>query len=337
MTRRRVPLIALAAVAASFGCGEAPAPETEDWQAAFTELEEAYDATEDHAEKAALAEGFLARFPETERTGDVAGVIVYHRGRQLDDWQRAWSVLHDATEAINDPAIDFEVALELSDAARALDRTIDLAPYIAALEAERPLTFTEHDDVVEVAAAMESWTLLEEHARAALDLATVEAYRHDYPDLEISDEDVAARARRREAMARSWLGWALVQTGRVEDGFAEFETAEASATTTYLGVTDGPLDRLRGQAEVEFGDLEAGLERLARAALWADDEQAREALVAAYPRLEAAQPFEDWLWETRLRTATMLDDVTLAEPDGTTHSLADLRGEAMLLAFWFPT
>jgi tetratricopeptide (TPR) repeat protein len=327
----------VALIAIAVGCGGTPETGTDDWQAEFAKVEEAFDATEDPAEKAALAENFLARFPETEETGDVAGVIVYYRGRQLGDWESVWKTLSAASEAVTDPETDLAVALELRDAAQALDRDIDLAPFVSALEAERALTFGEHMKLMAAGGEDEDWAMTEKHARAGLALATPEAFRADYPDREFTDEDAARRAARREGTARAWLGWALANTDRIEEATTEFETADATSSPGYFGVPSGPLYRLWGATETEHGDRDAGMERLARAALWTDDHDAMELLESLYPTDEAATPFEDWLWETRVRTARTVDSVTLEDYQGTEHSLDDLRGEAILLAFWFPT
>jgi hypothetical protein len=233
--------------------------------------------------------------------------------------------------------MDLEVALEIHNAARALDREFDITPAIAALEAARPLTFSEHLDLMEVGDVDGNWSMVEKHALAGMELATPEAFRADYPDREFSDEDASRRASNRDAMSRAWLGWSMANTDRVAEALTEFEAADGAASAGYLGIPSGPLYRLWGATEAEHGDRDAGMERLARAALWADDHDAMELLESLYPNDEAAIPFEHWLWETRLRTARTVDSVTLQNYQGAEHNLEDLRGEAMLLAFWFPT
>ena len=335
MRRHGVMWSVLTVLIVGLGCGgggdSAPATDPE---AAFETLKEQYQATEDPTEKAELAEAYLAQFPETEHTASLADVVVYYRGTELEQWQQAFTTLSEVLDQVEAPATRLELALAQRETAVALDKPFDLAPYVADLEAERALTYTEHTSVMEALAEDGGWAMLEQHADAALGLATIAAYRADYPELEISDAELEQRIAARAATAQAYLGWAMAHTDRAAEALGAFERSAAVAPAGYFGVPDGPLYRFWGETLVENGDAEHGLELLARAHLWADDEAAAEALTARY---SLEEPFEEWLWTTRLATARQLDDATLTDADGQEHRITDHLDQVLMLAFWFPT
>ncbi len=54
-------------------------------EAAFEVLKTSWGEAETSDEKTTLAEDYLARFPDTEHSADLAGAVVYYRGNDLED------------------------------------------------------------------------------------------------------------------------------------------------------------------------------------------------------------------------------------------------------------
>ena len=329
-------LVVLVGLAGACAKQEQANPAEEAWSG----LVEAWNGLETAEDKVELAENYLAEFPDTEHSGSMARIITNYRGHEMEDPQGAYHVVSAALEQIEDPEQRFEVSMELLSLADSMDVPLDIVQVANDLAAQRPLTYGEHQQVVEVAADLEEWATAAAHAGAATDLATPEAYRADYPDREFTDEDVAERAQGRKATSLAYDGWAAYNMGDTELALASFAAADEVGSVSYLGVPNTPLYTFWGRAALGEGDFDSAIELLgAEAAFGNDGSSAEVYLREAYAAKNGDEEgFDEFLWATRSELATQVDDFTLLDYEANPVSLAEVStGKVTLLAFWFPT
>jgi hypothetical protein len=341
MQQRTLISVGLVVALGLVGACSKPAPEEVlvPAEQAWTELRSALGETDASAEKAALVETFLRRYPEGEYAGQIASAWAYYRGEALDDTAGALALLDETLAKNTDPEVRFQIATAMFPLSAELGRTLDLTPFAGELAAVRPLTFSEQIDIADTAIGHEQWQVAASFAEAALELATPEAFLADYPDDEYTAEQAAAKAVRRQAMSQADLGWALWNLGDKERAAAAFDAAAAHRTVSYLGIADTPVDLYRGKAALADGDAEAAIALLAPLAVMSSDGDAMEALRLAFAAVNPERAaFDDFLWSERQRLAKPIDDFTLADYAGTPHDFSALSdGKVTLLAFWFPT
>ena len=198
MLRKSILIFLVALVGMAAGCAkteDVPDPA----EAAWDTLVSVWNEAETPEAKVTLAEEYLAQFPDTEHSGSLAGIVAYYRGHEMDDSEGAWNTISAALAQIEDPEQRFEVSMEGLGLADSVDVPLDITVVAEELGAFRPLTFDEHQRVAEMAIELEEWTLADEHALGALEMATPEQVREDYPDREFTDEQVATRVQRRRA------------------------------------------------------------------------------------------------------------------------------------------
>jgi hypothetical protein len=338
MSRKSTILAVVALVAVSMSCTkQEPAdPAEEAWAA----LGEAWNQAETAADKSTLAEDYLAKFPDSEHSGSMASAIVYYRGHEMEDPQGAYDVVSKALENIENPEQRFEVSMELLSLSDSVEVALDLAEVTGDLGAVRPLDYSEHQQVVETATDMEQWSLATEHAGAAVELATPENYRADYPDREYTDDEVAERAQRRKALSLAYSGWAQYNLGEAQKAFALFAEADEAGSVSYLGVPDTPLYKYWGRAALGEGQIDRAIELLGAETVfgeegWSSEGYLREAYSA---KNDSQDGFDEFLWATRSRLATTVDDFELLDYEGNPVRMSNVAdGKVLLLAFWFPT
>ena len=258
----------------------------------------------------------------------------------MEDPQGAYDVVASVLEQIEDPEQRFAVGMEMLSLADSVEVPLELAEVADNLAAQRPLTYGEHQQVVEVAADLEEWATAAAHAGAATDLATPEAYRTDYPDREFTDEDVAERAQGRKATSLAYDGWAAYNMGDTELAFARFAAADEVGSVSYLGVPNTPLYTFWGRAALGEGDFDSAIELLGAEAAFGNDGTGAEVyLREAYAAKNGDEEgIDEFLWATRNELATQVDDFTLLDYEANPVSLAEVStGKVTLLAFWFPT
>ncbi len=336
MTRSISAVAAVTVLVLAGGCSQKQVEDPA--ESAFREVRSALEETDSESEKATLAEGFLAEFPDTERAGTMAATVAYYRGERLGEPERAYEVLRSALDRIQDPESRFEVGTALAPLAHELGHAVDLAEVAGDLAAVRELTFNDHLQVMETAVEVEQWELALEHSEASLGLASEEAYRADYPDREFSDQEVAERSRRRRVLALAHRGWALCNLERCDQGLEVFEEADRIKTVDYMGVSDTPLDLFWGRAMLARGEERRAIELLAADAAFGDAAEAVPLLRQAYAAVNQGEDgFDEYLWSIRERLAKPVDDFTLPDYEGLPHTLSALEDKVVLLAFWFPT
>jgi hypothetical protein len=338
MSRKTTTVILVVLVGLAGAC--AKQEQTSPAEQAWSELVEAWNGLETAEEKAAIAEQYLAEFPDTEHSGSMAGVVVYYRGHEMGDPQGAYDVVAPVFEQIEDPEQRFSVGMEMLGLADSVEVPLELTKIADELAAQRPLTYGEHQQVFETATELEEWSIAAAHASAASNLATPEAYRADYPDREFSDEDVAERAGRRKATSLAYGGWAAYNNGDTELAFARFADADDVGSVSYLGVPNTPLYTFWGRAALGEGDLDSAIKMLGAEAAFGNDGAGAEVyLRQAYAAKNGDQQgFDEFLWATRNELATTIDDFTLLDYEGNEISMSEVStGKVTLLAFWFPT
>lgn len=329
-----VLLVAIAA-ALLIGCGSEPQLSVED---AYGEFREAMRELETPEEKTALCEGFLTQFPKSEHTGSLAGAVAYYRGEAMEDPAGAVEFLDGLLAKVEDPEMRFGVQMAQFPLADEIGQAKDLEAIVSELQAHRALTFSENLEVGEMAAGHEMWSLAESQAVAASTLATADAFRSEYPDIELTDDEVINKADNRSVMAATNLGWALVHLDRATEALEVFEAAAPLSQSNYLGVPSTELFAYWGRTALDQGDAERALELLGPNAVLGDNDDAmaayREAYIAVH---EDDAGFEDFLWSARQDLAKVVDDFELPDYEGALNRLSDTRGKVVFLSFWFPT
>lgn len=338
MLRRSTILVLVVLVGLAGGCAkqeDAVDPAVE----AFDALRAAWSEAETTEDKVALAENYLAEFPDTEHSGSMAGTIIYYQGHELGDPEGAYEVVSAALDKIEDPDQRFDVSMELLSLSDSVDVPLDVERVANDLGAVRQLKYGEHQQVAETAADLEEWSVAGEHASAAAILATPEGYQADYPDREFTEEDLAGRAQRRKALSLAYDGWALYNLGETEAAFTRFTESDEAGSVTYLGTPNTPLNIFWGRAALAEGDHAAAVKLLGLETLFGEDPTgAKPYLREAYAAKNGDEEgFDEFLWATRNELAPTVDDFELLDYEGNPHSLSDASGKVTLLAFWFPT
>ena len=335
MHRWKTVFFVAIAAALLIGCGAQPQQSVED---AFGEFREAIREIESPEEKTALCESFLNQFPESEHTGSLAGAVAYYRGEAMEDPAGAVAFLDGLLAKVEDPEMRFGVQMAQFPLAEEIGQAKNLEAIVTDLEAHRALTFSENLEVSEMAAGHELWSLAEIQAVAASTLATAEAYRSEYPDTELTDDEVIAKADNRSVMAATNRGWALAHLHRETEALEVFQAAAPLSQSNYLGVPSTELFSYWGRTALGQGDAERALELLGPTAVLGDNDEAFEAYREAYIAVhEDEAGFEDFLWSARQDLAKVVDDFELPDYEGAINRLGDTRGKVVFLSFWFPT
>ena len=338
MIRKLSILTVALALGLAGACGRPDAvdPAENAWQ----ELAEAWGELETAEEKTRLAEDYLANFPDTEHSALLARRIAYYRGHEMEDPQGAFDAIYPALGQIKDPEQRFVASMSLFDLADSVEVPLDISEVARGLEAARPLSFDEHQWVAETAVDLEEWTVASQHAHAAFELATPEAFRAENPDREFSDEKVASFVRLRKAQSLAYEAWALYNHGDTELAFERFADAEAVGSLSYLGVPNTPLYSFWGRAALAEGDFDRAIELLGAETVFGQNGSSADAyLREAYTAKNGGdEGFDEFLWATRNQLAKTVDDFTLLDYSGNEVSMAETTaGKVTLLAFWFPT
>jgi tetratricopeptide (TPR) repeat protein len=319
------------------GCGQ-QAPE-DPAEAAYRAFREAYLDAGSRAEQVALVESFVADHADHRAAGYYATDLISYYAHDLGQPARAYELVEPMLARMTDPEARLYLAAELAPVAVEAGRHLDLAPFIAALEAQGPLSFDSLENIMAAASRVGDWPLAGTHAEAAEARSTPEAWRAENPKRELSDEEVATRVQRRRVTALTYRAWALYNQGQTAEALALFEQADRDRVNDYLGLVSAPLDRFWASALLREGNAAAALERISREAVFGDRDQAVPVFRQAWAAVNGSEEgLDEQLWQARQRLARTIDDFTLADYDGRQHSLSDLRrGKVLMLAFWFPT
>lgn len=322
-----------AAGAAADSAEQAAPPANVAWDAFVAEIR----TLETPEEKVALCRRFLEEHPNNEQAPTTLNAAIYYLGDELGRPEEALALAKKTMAAVTDDAVRRAMQLELVGLYGVLGDGEALAAAAEELASTKPLTYPEHDSIVDAALECGAWELAAAHAEAGLAMADAETFRADYPERSFTDEDVAEAVRRRTAASLSGKGWALANLGRVDEALAAFAAGRDSVEFNYVGVPDSPLFSYWGRTLAEAGRNEKAMEMLLADAIFGGDMEAMDALNGAYVAVHGAAGFEDYLWENRRRLAKKVDDFTLSDYQGEPLTLSQLKGQVVLLNFWFPS
>ena len=333
--RRRFAVLALAAGAClAVACGpeQTPSEAYQDWVLAnHPKLSS--------EKRVKAARRFLHRHPDTTYTFTVASSAVQVLSGELGDPAGADELLVELLDEVKTPETRKALMqVRLGLLARRKDRGA-LRAVAAEVAGGAGARFGDHEAVLAAAVAAEDWALALEHADRALSFATAEAFRKELAGRPVRESVANSVVRRRRTVALGARGWALANTGRLDEGVAALREAYEADVHGYLGDTEMNTGRFLGQALAGAGKREEALDLLATEALFGNDRDAEAALKRLWL---AGGGREDgwgaWLHGERLRRARKLDDVELADASGARRKLSAMRnGEVMFLAFWTPT
>ncbi len=318
---------------ADTAAGEAEKPENTAWEATLTELR----AVETDGEKVPILKTFIENNPNNENTAYALSGVIYYLGDDEEGMEEALrftgTILHKAT----DPDVRREMELERLGLYGRLGETESLLTAVEELSGNTPVSYSENEKVIDAALECKAWELAVKHAKTALANSTAATYRTDYPNRTFTDKEVDDAVRRRKASSMASMGWALAHLGQVDKALAVFEEGRGSVTRNYVGIPDSPLFSYWGRTLAESGRNDEALEMLAADAVFGGDVEAMDALHGAYTATKGEAGFEDYLMQTRERLAVQVDDFTLNNYQGEPLTLSQLKGQVVLLSFWFPT
>lgn len=345
--RSRMWLLCIALLA-TWGCGKSESPPSDSptvTDAATEELSEVdqaaeetwaiWEETEDPDVKVGLAHDFLARYPDSDHTGDFLGSAVYHYTESLDRPDEAYELVTGTLAQVEDPDARLEIQMQLAVLHSKTGRLEELSALADEMAEEHDFQFTDHLELMELATEAGAWSLAIEQAEAGLAFATPEAFKAQWPDY---DDVYAARAgRRRTAYCKAYQGWAEANLGQFEAALASFTTGVENTSYSLLGVDETPLHLYWGQTLTLMGEPEDAMNRLGVEALFGSKE-AKQAYTDAWVAAHGTgKGLEERLWALRQEHAKPLPQFSLPNYEGETFESTEHIGDVMLIAAWNPT
>jgi len=305
----------------------------EAWEAMVAQLQD----VETDGEKVPIIKAFVKENPNHERAAYALSGMIYYLGDDQAALKEGLRFSREVLPSVTEADIRREMQLELVGLYGRLGDEASLAAAADELASAKPLGYPEHDSITEAALEAGAWELAATHAEAGLALATPEAFRADYPERNFTDEDVADAVRRRTAASYAGKGWALANLGRTDEALAAFAAGSGSVKHNYVGIPDSPLFSYWGRTLAEAGKNEKAMDMLVADAILGGDEEAMDALNGAYVAARGEAGFEDYLLQNRRRLAKKIDDFTLNNYQGEPLTFSQLKGQVVLLSFWFPS
>ncbi len=308
-------------------------PKNVAWEAMLDEIR----TVETDEEKVPILKKFVKDNPNNENSAYALSGVIYYLGEDPAAREEALGFSREILALATDPDIRRSVQLELIGLNAAMADIDSLKASAQELAAAAPLSYAEHDRITEAALECEAWDLAASHTKAALSMATAEAYRADDPDRTFTDEEVTAAVNRRRITTLANRGWALAHLNRVDEALAAFEEGSVNVSRNYVSIPNSPIFSYWGRTLAEAGKNEQAIELLAADAVMGGDTEALDALHGAYTALNGKAGFQDYMQSTRESMAVLADDFTLNNYQGEPLTLSQLKGQVVLLNFWFPT
>lgn len=344
MVKQLLALLAAGVIAVS-GCGgdgkkqdaaekaQTPTPEE-----AYAKLAEARRDLETTEEKLAVTKKFLGEHPASGATARAVDAVLYYQGDALGDMEGAIAYAEEVRSGADDAAVASaldKVMIPWYGRARMMEKMVSAADRLAAAG---NLGFNDHWNVIENAASAGDWTLTRTYCEKARPLANADAYKAEYPNREMSEDEIAEAARTRMGMLLVMDGWARVNEGEIDAGLADLARADELVPRSYVGTLEYDLGLYRAKALMMKGDWAAAIDRFAAEALVMRNEEALAGLRKAYAALYKDEAgFDAWAAKLHRDVARTAEDFELADYDGRRRRFSDLRADVTLLAFWFPT
>jgi len=295
---------------------------------------------ESMADRLALTKEFLAEYPDTKYTARLIMHVFYYQAERLEDTTGAVAYAEELREKVKTPEFvtAYEKSLgEIYGEAGMLDEMITIADK---LEAAGELNFEDYWGIVQIATANDEWNMVRKYCGKARPMANAQAYRSDYPERDLTDEEVEKGGANRAAMISGRDAWALANLGQVLEALTGFTEAGKSIGRSYVGVLDEDIGLHWAKTLLMAGDYAGAIEKFAPEALIMRNEDALAGMKEAYAKKNGGgdrDGFDDYLQKLHVKIAPKVKDFALPTYDGKRVKYADARGEVTLLAFWFPT
>ena len=295
---------------------------------------------ESMADRLALTKEFLADYPDTKYTARLIMHVFYYQAERLQDTTGAVAYAEELRGKVTTPEFvtAYEKSLgEIYGEAGMLDEMVAIADK---LEAAGEMKFEDYWTIVQIATANDEWKMVREYCGKARPLANAQAYRSDYAERDLSDEEVEKGGANRAALISGRDAWALANLGRVDEALAGFAEADKSIGRSYVGVIDEDIGLHWAKTLLMAGDYDGAIEKFAPEALIMCNEDALAGMKEAYAKKNgggAGDGFDDYLQQLHVEIAPEVEQFALPDYNGKRLKYADIRGEVTLLAFWFPT
>jgi tetratricopeptide (TPR) repeat protein len=323
------------------GCGGQQRTDTAKYNKA---AEEAYKQVRERRKEAnteerlAITKAFLAKFPESRQTASALAAVFYYQGGELGDKAGAIAYAEEIRDGINDPGIGQEIDRKLVGfygESGMMERMVALADRLAG---EGALDYGDHWNIIESAVQAEDWELVRDYCARARRMANADAVRADYPDRDLSDEELAENVDNRVGMLLVKDGWARANQGETEQALADFARAAPLIPRYYFDLPEYDLNVYWGKVLIMRGDFEGAIEKLETAALIMRNDEALSGLRDAYVGIHGTESgYEEWSAAHRPSIATTIGDFEMPDYGGKRHRFSDIRSDVTLVSLWFPT
>lgn len=313
------------------------AQEEDPMETYFNEMEAKYTAAPDDKAKLELCKEALAKYPETDYTVMLLDLARGHSIEvdQVDDFILLAEKIRDQVESPRMKNDIDRLLLETFAEIKDIERLNGMA---AKVIGESEKNFNLYYDLVKAFTDAEQWDAVLSYAKKGEQFATPEAYKNDYPDREMTAEELASRGKNREGLLLTYAGWAKAKTGRPVDALSDFAKAEKLVHYTYMNYSYGKLDYYWGLTLIQSGLLDDALNRLSPLAVFGEEEDARQAMKEAYVKKNGSEAnYDEFVKQQRLKFSKQIDDFTLADYNGDAVALSSFKGKVIVLSFWFPT
>jgi hypothetical protein len=289
-------------------------------------------------ERVAITKAFLDEYPDSRHTAGAIDVVYWYQGTELDDKAGALSYAEAARARIHDRDVAREVdrlLIGYYGEAGMASAMVELAGQVAAAGA---LDFDDHWNVIQGAVNAGEWTLARDYCARARKMANAAAFRAEYPDRDLSQEEIEEAVNHRAGMLLVKDGWARANLGQIDEALADFAEADNRIPRYYFDVPEYELDVYWGRTLMMKGAFGAAIERLAAQGLILRNEKALAGLKEAYVGMHGSESgYEEYADELHQSIARPIDDFEMADYEGNPRRFSDLRGDVTLLTLWFPT
>ncbi|HUX07709.1 MAG TPA: hypothetical protein VMX35_10400 [Acidobacteriota bacterium] len=335
MSRRVVTALALSALLVL----SAATQDEEAYRDAYKKMYGDYRAAETQDAKLDVLRGFLKRHPDGQYTRNVVSYAVRLLAYQQDNIDGALEFVASVLEIVKAPKVRIQVMQVQADLYGKACRGDELQKLAMEMAKVRELDYLDRVIIARNANACELWDLALEHYDAAIAMSTREAVVADLPPDWQTEQRIQHSLRSRLGSSKASKGWALVNSGRVEEGLAVFREAERNSNFYYVGMPKyGNLYVYWGRALMELGDYDGAIEKFAPAGVMMGDEDSVMLLRGAYVAKNGSKAgFEQFRWDLRLKLAKPIEDFAVTDYQGRKVTFSSFKGKVVLLNFWYPT
>jgi tetratricopeptide (TPR) repeat protein len=337
---KRIFAILVASTIALAGCGgeENAANQGSAADEAYRQVRANRSVMDSPQERVAITKSYLGEYPESEHTAGAIDIVYWYQGTELDDKAGALAYAETVRAKIADPEIALDVDKLLigyyGENGLAV-KMVELADRVAEAGA---LDFDDHWNVIEGASMAGDWQLVRDYCARARKMTNAAALRTEYPDRDLSQEEVEDALEQRAGMLLAMEGWARAHQGELDAALADFAAADQLIPRYYFDVPEYELYIYWGRTLIMKGEFEAAIERLATQGLILRNEKALTGLREAYVGMHGGvSGYEEYEVQLHRSIARPIDDFEMADYEGIRRRFSDLRGDVTLLTLWYPT